>query len=95
MKELPTNLKVKVYVYTDDYKYVQGKIIKTGQDEEDRWGDVSYWVELDTIPNKKFYCIYTKESVKARLSNELNIIKKDIKEKTYILNTIKQYLNNI
>lgn len=95
LNSLPINIKEQVYVYLDDIKYVKGKIVKTGQDEEDRWGDISYWVEIDTIPNKKFYSIYTKEIVETRLLNEIKRLKKDIDKKNTIIITITKELDTL
>lgn len=95
LKSLPTNIKEQVYVFLDDIKYVKGKIVKTGQDEEDRWGDISYWVEIETIPNKKFYSIYTKEMVETRLLNEINRLKKDIDKKNTKIIAITKELDTL
>ncbi len=47
----------KVYCYKNN-KYVKGVIQEIGQDEKDRWGDVSYWVKLVGDTNK-YYVVYT------------------------------------
>lgn len=71
--------KEKVWCYSIPLqKYVTGTITHIGEDEIDRWGDISYWVYLNGDTNYKYYDVLRKEDYIDRLKEYLDNIDKDI-----------------
>lgn len=78
MKEAKFKLNEEVYAYVATGIYHKGKVVEKGQDEVDRWGDISHWVILHNLQGKQ-YNVYAKKEVLDKYLDDIEILRAKIK----------------